>query len=172
MKTYDQELLLISKQHIELNESGKLSEATLREYKAFIENNYEIPPEVAKYEIMQPLNVALKTKDFAKINDTIDTLHNVFGGFDNEIYKKVLKIIAESRDIPMDEVTTQIEYLTNVATDNIYVDIAIARMLLQYYLMKLDYESITKFSDKLRLLSPKFEDILAKIKWSVNDVEL
>lgn len=172
MKTYDQELLLISKLHIELNESGKLSEATLREYKSFIENNYEIPPGVAKYEIMQPLNVALKTKDFAKINDTIDTLHNVFGGLDKEIYKKVLKVLADSRDLSMDKAEESLEQLKNISTSNIYIDVAIVRVLLLLALMKLDYSNITMYSEKLKTVSPQFEDVLVQIKWSITDVEL
>ncbi|MEG1806165.1 MAG: hypothetical protein RR327_07230 [Clostridia bacterium] len=172
MKLYDEELLLVSNFYLDLNSGGSITQENLQKYKGFLESNYVIPKEIALYKIMQPLNVALKTCDTAKINASVDSIFQVFGGFDKETYKNVLRILLLSKNTSIEEIASDVAKLSDITSSNVYIDVATTRLLLMTAIAKLNYAEIGTFSAKLTALSAKFDDVANKIRWNISDVEI
>lgn len=172
MSVYNEEVLKMADCYREIEETGTISANTIEDYKAFIEENYDVTEENILYIMQVIINIALNTGGKEILENIVDNLQIVFNNFDKAIYKSVLNIILKMRkgaDLITDE---ELEDVSNQRTENVYLDSYLIRTLLQYALRDCNYEKIREFASELRSSNDLLENVKAKILWRGCDVEI
>lgn len=147
--TTNETLLFQADMMIELNQTGKISESKLTEFKTAFAAIDDV------HGMMLPLIMIMEQNfDEAALTTALAEVAKVFTGIDVAKYTALVRYISKNRhgEYAVENYQTAITAIDSIVVDNIYLQIAVETEKLRMYIGLKDYANISISATNLRAL--------------------